>query len=225
MAHQRLLGQQTPPQEPQKHQPCCEKDVRALDDMSPFQEVCNAVTMWCPSLVALFLWLQPPSASFWGPRTMVLTFAILLHVPFSTIYHLLLACRSLHDAVDNLPRRLDQMFVHVASVMITWAVSTNNAYTGVSLLANFFFIMRLWVKGSSAFERMINIGIGTLIYGLAGLFRGDIWNFTCGTSWFLTGAVAMELRLRGWGHSIMHVCLGGLMYHCMLSAGQIDMQF
>eukprot|EP00930_Biecheleria_cincta_P101920 TRINITY_DN93568_c0_g1_i1.p1 TRINITY_DN93568_c0_g1~~TRINITY_DN93568_c0_g1_i1.p1 ORF type:complete len:231 (+),score=16.99 TRINITY_DN93568_c0_g1_i1:23-694(+) len=197
------------------------KDKRALAGMTPEQEVCNAATMFSPSVVAFLLWMFPPTVYFWDWRSGLVTLAIVLHLPFSVYYHAALARRALDDAIDNSPRRLDQTFVHVASILISWAVSSSPSYATFCSMINIYFISRLWVENEAGkLERMLNVGLGTLFYGLGGLFRGDYYNFVCGLSYFLGGAAVMFAHLGGWGHSIMHLCLGGLMYHVMISAGE-----
>lgn len=200
--------------------PSCKEDSRALAGMTPEQEICNAVTMGLPTFAGLLLWISPPSVHFWGWRAGIVFLGMVLHLPFSVYYHAALSQRALRDAVDNVPRRLDQSFVHFASILISWAASDSPWYAMLCTLANMYFISRLWVeKGADKVERMLNVGIGTLLYGLGGLFRGDYYNFVCGALCFLAGAAAMFAHLGGWGHSIMHVCLAGLIYHVLMSVG------
>lgn len=180
--------------------------------------------MACPSVVALWFWLSPPSLDYWGWRPLLMTFAIVLHFPFSCAYHLLLAQRALHDAIDNIPRRLDQSFVHVACVLIVNATSSNLTYAGAASLVNLYFLCRLWPLGGGAgwVERMVNIGVGTLSYGLPGLFLQEYRLFLVGVAYFLAGAAAMFLRLGGWGHGILHICLGGLFYEVFMFVDRLS---
>lgn len=198
-------------------------DARSLDGMSRVQEICNAISMMTPAAVAMICWTDPPGWFTRGPRTVLLLTGLLLHLPFSVMYHMSLSLRALEDAVDNLPRRLDQGFIHICCVTTAWALSQNLTYALLCTLANLYFMFRLWFRSPSTVERMINIGIGTFLYGIAGLMHGHLREFLCGTTWFVFGTVAMLVRLGGWGHSAMHVCLGGLTYYILVSVCRLQL--
>eukprot|EP00928_Gymnodinium_smaydae_P079043 TRINITY_DN63063_c0_g1_i1.p1 TRINITY_DN63063_c0_g1~~TRINITY_DN63063_c0_g1_i1.p1 ORF type:complete len:216 (+),score=14.02 TRINITY_DN63063_c0_g1_i1:76-723(+) len=195
---------------------------RALDGMSPTQEVCNAISMLSPSVVGLVFWYSFPEGYSHTPRTVGIILGCLLHLPFSVAYHVLLARRELADAIDNTPRRLDQIFIHIASIIFTWSLSTNFPYSILCTFLNLYFIFRLWCRCPDVLERMANVCLSVFAYGLTGLWRGDYWNFFGGALSFSVGGCAMILRFGGWGHSIMHLCLGGLTYHCLVAASEIQ---
>jgi len=198
-----------------------EKDPRALDGMSPRQEKINAISMSAPSLVVSIFFFFPPNDSYWSNtwRMSILTVPVLLHLPVSMSYHFQLAWRVLKHSVDCNPRRLDQTFVHLASIGTSIGLSTDITWSAVCCLFNIYFIRRLWTKKEAqVLERMVNIGIAVLLYGIPVLARGDIWHFVGGASFFLSGAVAMLLRFGGWGHTVMHIMLGGIYYNVMRAA-------
>jgi hypothetical protein len=200
-----------------------EKDPRALDDMSPMQEICNALSMLAPLLAACCLWCSPPWPDFWNWRTAIVVLAITVHLPFSFSYHILLSQRMLHDAICNVPRKLDQSCIHLACALCAWALSTSTTYTSACTLMNVYFMYRLWAaNGAGTMERMVNIGLATLAYGLPGLYRQDYFNFCCGVACFCVGASAMVARLGGWGHCIMHLALGGMMHYVLMSAAGLQ---
>merc|ERR1719329_416247 len=88
---------------------------------------------------------------------------------------------------------------------------------------NVYFISRIWaVEEAGTIERMVNVGVATLLYGLPGLYRGEVEGFLYGVFFFILGAIAMYLRLRGWGHSIMHLCLGGLTHQVVVSVSGLQ---
>jgi len=197
------------------------QDLCVLDGMSPLQEFSNAVTMCVSFGVCAWCWVCWPE--FRSPRTAAISLAILIHLPFSVNYHVLLAQRRLKDAIDCTPRRLDQTFIFLASMVFTGVFTFSILFTLTGCLLNAYFISRTWAQpGADVIERMVNVGLAVLWYGLGGLAWGDYVNFVCGCLWFITGAAAMVQRFGGWGHSIMHVCLGGLVYHCFVSASNLQ---
>jgi len=198
------------------------EDPRVLEGMSPRQEVWNALSMLVPSLVVLLLWVYPPTSSYRGPRTALILLGTAFHMPMSFLYHSLLAMRALPDAVDNVPRKLDQTFIHLTCVMTLWALSTSYVYIALGTALNVFFAARLWSPTSTLAERMINIGAGVWLYSWPVLLRGFHVEYAVGAAWLFTGAGAMVLRCGGWGHGIMHVCTGGLAYHFSLCAGYLQ---
>eukprot|EP00928_Gymnodinium_smaydae_P039370 TRINITY_DN26910_c0_g1_i1.p1 TRINITY_DN26910_c0_g1~~TRINITY_DN26910_c0_g1_i1.p1 ORF type:complete len:229 (-),score=34.71 TRINITY_DN26910_c0_g1_i1:87-734(-) len=197
-------------------------DKRSLDGMSPVQEICNAISMFSPAVVGLVCWHDPPEGISRSARTAAVVLAVLLHLPFSVAYHILLARRELQDAIDNTPRKLDQVFIHISCIITTWSLSTSAAYSMLSTLLNIYFIFRLLCRSPDAPERMVNIFLGSLCYACAALLREDFWNFLWGGLAFTVGGGAMAMRVGGWGHCIMHLSLGGLTYCCLLSASKIQ---
>ena len=198
-------------------------DPRALDGMTPVQEYCNAISMPIPGLVCLYLYNYQPHENWWNWRMSWMTISLILHLPFSCSYHLLLAKRMLKDAVDNSARRLDQSFIHLTCLITAIALSEDDVYAAVCVILNMYFISRLWAKNDAGLmERMGNIGLGVLLYALPPLLRGDYVNVVCGGFWFLLGAVMMYLRFGGWGHCLLHVLSGGLCYHAMLATTVIS---
>eukprot|EP00429_Kryptoperidinium_foliaceum_P049693 CAMPEP_0176103124 /NCGR_PEP_ID=MMETSP0120_2-20121206/51735_1 /TAXON_ID=160619 /ORGANISM="Kryptoperidinium foliaceum, Strain CCMP 1326" /LENGTH=197 /DNA_ID=CAMNT_0017437203 /DNA_START=66 /DNA_END=659 /DNA_ORIENTATION=- len=192
--------------------------------MTPTQELFNAASMVVPTLICTHVWFTMVELGGQGPRTALILVGIMLHLPFSVAYHLLLARRSLRDAVANTPRKLDQSFIHVMSILATWALSPSTSYAVLSTTMNVYFVARLWSKRNTLTERMCNIGLGTLLYGLAAVMGGYYIDFALGALWFVSGAVAMDVGFGGWGHSIMHLCMGGLAYHCMICASNIQLR-
>ncbi|CAE7763671.1 unnamed protein product, partial [Symbiodinium microadriaticum] len=102
-----------------------EGDCRALDGMTPLQEYCNAASMLAPTCVCLSFFLWPPYPGFFSWRHGLMTGAVLLHLPFSCAYHLLLATRSLRHSTDCMARRLDQTFIHVTCLATGCALSAS----------------------------------------------------------------------------------------------------
>eukprot|EP00913_Durusdinium_trenchii_P033835 g31673.t1 len=148
-------------------------DSRALDGMTPFQEYCNALSMLIPGFVCAYLYHHPEELR-WTWRMSLMSFAVLIHLPFSFRYHCLLAQRKLKDAVDNTARRLDQSFIHVTCMATFVALSNNEVYVCCAVILNLYFIARLWAPDASLLERMGNIGCGVVLYGLPPLCRGAV---------------------------------------------------
>mmetsp|Transcript_127764 Transcript_127764/g.255172 ORF Transcript_127764/g.255172 Transcript_127764/m.255172 type:complete len:193 (+) Transcript_127764:200-778(+) len=191
--------------------------------MSPLQEMFNVVTMVVPSLVSCIVWLLPPGTDFRNLHTGTILLAMGMHLPFSFIYHVLLAMRALRDAVDNLPRKLDQTIIHVVCILAAFAL-TNTIWYGVLCWAtNSFFIFRLFRKDEArnATGRMLNVGCGVGLYCLTMFIRGDFINAICGWVYFCAGGSLFYLKLGGWGYSLSHVCFAGLAWHVMYSAGAL----
>eukprot|EP00928_Gymnodinium_smaydae_P053547 TRINITY_DN37516_c0_g1_i1.p1 TRINITY_DN37516_c0_g1~~TRINITY_DN37516_c0_g1_i1.p1 ORF type:complete len:240 (+),score=22.18 TRINITY_DN37516_c0_g1_i1:69-788(+) len=197
-------------------------DLRSLDGMSPAQEICNAISMLAPSIVCLVCWFYRPEDFTRSIRTAGIFLAVVIHLPFSVAYYILLARRKLHDAIDNTPRKLDQTSIHVAWIITTWSLTINAVYSTLCTLLNFYFIFRLWCRCPGALERMANISVGALGFCITLLLRGDSWNFLWASLSFSVGGCATLLRLGGWGRSITHLSMGGLVYHCILSASKMQ---
>ncbi|CAJ1377169.1 unnamed protein product [Effrenium voratum] len=194
-------------------------NCRALDGMTPFQEYCNALSMVVPGALCLYLCLWPSSGLWWTWRMSIIAAAVLLHLPFSMAFHLLLAQRKLQHSSNNTARRLDQTFIHVTCMASAAALSTSEVYCSLCILLNMYFISRLWAfRDAGVTERMANIGMAVLLYWVPPLLRGDFQNTACGVGYFVLGALCMHFRLGGWGHSLLHILSGGLCYH-ILAAG------
>lgn len=140
-------------------------DRRSLDGMSPLQEYCNAISMIIPGLVCMYLYKHQPYENWWSWRMSWMTFSVLIHLPFSCSYHVLLAKRMLEDAVDNTARRLDQSFIHFTCLVTGVALSQDEIFSTICVILNLYFISRLWAaKDAGLLERMGNIGVGALFY-------------------------------------------------------------
>eukprot|EP00931_Biecheleriopsis_adriatica_P102663 TRINITY_DN77603_c0_g1_i1.p1 TRINITY_DN77603_c0_g1~~TRINITY_DN77603_c0_g1_i1.p1 ORF type:complete len:220 (-),score=22.72 TRINITY_DN77603_c0_g1_i1:39-698(-) len=198
-------------------------DVRALDGMTPFQELCNAATMCAPLVICFLRWLFPPAPDFWTFGSSLISCGIFVHLPFSINYHLCLAKRTLPHAIDNTPRRLDQTFIHVACCFMTFALSDSTLYALACTAVNLYFISRLWAKRDAGLvERMVNIGVGVAQYIMGCLLRGDYWNFFFIGLYFLLAGGAMFWNFQGWGHSVFHILLGGMAYHALDSTSRMS---
>eukprot|EP00439_Symbiodinium_sp_Y106_P022142 s1108_g2.t1 len=167
-------------------------------------EYCNAASMLAPTFVCVSFFLWPPYPGFFSWRHGLMTGAVLLHLPFSCAYHLLLATRSLRHSTDCTARRLDQTFIHVTCLATGCALSASEVFTAFCVMLNLYFIGRLWApKDAGVSERMANIGLGS------------------GAFFFAVGAILMYKRVGGWGHSLMHIFSAGLSYHFMILASLV----
>jgi len=193
----------------QKIDPC-----RILDGMSSKQEVCNAISMLAPSLVVGLFALRPPSKLYWRSwRTVLHAMTTGLSASFSISYHVQLAMRTLENAVDCAPRRLDQTMIHVHCAGLACSLSTDIRWSVGACLLNAYFIKRLHsAKEAGVIERLVNIGLAALVYGISVLLRGEVRTFARGLTSWIGSIVLMLLRFGGWGHSMMHVAIGGHTY-------------
>jgi len=186
-------------------------DCRALDGMTPVQEVWNAITMLGPAALLAYYWFDPPTDAFWNKYTKACAFGIYVHLPFSLAYHLLLAGRYLSDAVDNAARKLDQSFIHVTCIFVAYGLSGSVLYTLGMMVLNARCIMQLWAPGASEklSERMNNIRVCATLYLLPMVYRGEYWDFCCAFFWLgLAGQCAASNHIfAGWGHSLFHALL------------------
>merc|ERR1719343_1588288 len=108
--------------------------------MSPMQEVFNALTMLPTALVSVYVLLASRDGGF-NVGDLVIAAAILLHLPFSMIYHV--HCAAHHGLVDPVENnrflKLDLIFIHIAGAIMSFATSqslawflTMAAFNGVS---------------------------------------------------------------------------------------------
>ena len=101
----------------------------------------------------------------------------ILHFPFSFYYHIGCAKHAFNHPIDCVARKLDQTFVHVASMLYAYALSKSMLYTCGCILLNSYFILRLWVlpiyapSYDRAWERRMNMFIGVMMYLLPILVR------------------------------------------------------
>ena len=184
--------------------------INANYSMTPLQEVSNALTLIYPSGVIIYKYCITPN-KFIG----YILVGNLLHLPFAFMYHLDMAVNKKSNRFDNNIRRLDQTFIHVASIIYSYVLSECNVqYMMINCVFNSIGIYRIWLpKYSNDRKRWKHVAYSIVLYIIPMLARGDIKNFGLSLFYMMLGGISFYPKinftiLRGWGHSIFHLTLG-----------------
>ena len=123
-------------------------------------------------------------------------------------------------------RKLDQTFIHVASALYSYALSGIGLFAAGNAILHTWYIVKLWMPGphDNAFERRMNVLMGTLLYTLPMVWRGDYLNFF--KAFFVAGnigslAFIFSSRFNGWGHAVSHLAAAFFSHYLLLSAAQV----
>jgi hypothetical protein len=131
--------------------------------------------------------------------------AILLHAPFSFIYHWRYA--TTHD-ITHWSRRLDQSFIHVASALVSYATSGSWDYFCANVLYNAECIYRLHLPRFRPRANQMRITISILAYVFPILRRGDVVLFLqVSVVLGVGGWLFSSYPIGGWSHAAFHIVM------------------
>lgn len=174
-------------------------------EMTPAQEMCNAVSMVIPAAILMARGLHSvPMAC--------LQIGTLVHLPSSFLYHLNASRRCYTDRIDNRMRRIDQTMQHVAGTLFSFAISRSAGYTLLICLPNLAWIYYIWHPSTSNDrKRWKGVACSVFLYTIPMIFRRDYKNFL-GCLFSLCSAGACFLCVDGWGHALFHAMMGPFAY-------------
>jgi hypothetical protein len=135
-------------------------------------------------------------------------FGIIVHAPFSFIYHWTYAHRLPPGLArtDHWSRRMDQAMIHVISASMSYATSGSVDFFLANLLFNVDCIYRQFKRKIRPRPNQIRIVISILAYTIPVLRRGDVFLFAELWAIFsLCGWLFMKYPIGGWSHSIFHM--------------------
>jgi hypothetical protein len=154
---------------------------------------------WLPNLHALPP--LPPVAAAMG---------IVLHAPFSFIYH----WRYAHRLPPGLARtthwsrRMDQAMIHFCSACMSYATSGRLDFFLVNFLYNADCFYRQFLTRVQPQRNQMRIGISVLAYSIPILRRGEF--LLCsklGVLFGISGWFFRKYPIGGWSHSVFHIFL------------------
>jgi len=174
--------------------------------MSPTQELLNAVTMLPTACMSLHMLLFD-SASYGDA---VLAAAILMHFPFSFVYHTHCAMRhgSVHPVENNVFLKLDLAFIHISGSFIALATSGSVLWFSATFVFNLFSVYRTMLWRNTVLERRVCRFLCAVCY-IAPIITVSATLFMLAMFAFITMALPFVLnqQLKGWGHSLSHLLL------------------
>ena len=166
-------------------------------------EYCSALTMCAPAmLITYYHYTQPVNVC-----TKCIWLGTILHAPFSIMYHVLCANSFFRDPIENIPRKLDQVMIHVGAICFLVGVSTYDMYNQIAIVFNQLSVSYIFWSFSRKEIRRMNILLSIIFYvlpiGLRILIYMSlgIYGFVRNPQWY------------GYGTSLFHVCLCGLVHH------------
>lgn len=195
-----------------------DKSEHAAEDWESWHgakhEVFNAVTMIFPALFCFYLVYTMPSSVECPDCAWLIFFAVLIHLPFSVLYHSMCVAHSYgHDCNTENYRCLDQTFIHVSSSLGCWALSRSIVYTlCIALPFNVYCIFMLWYARDTEprYKRFVRMGLCLVLYLAPLAFRGYWFYFWAACVCFVLLSALFfisDIFLSGWGHGIMHLML------------------
>lgn len=135
--------------------------------------------------------------------------AICVHAPTSFLYHWFYANYLPPLArISHWSRRLDHVFIHVASALVSYGTSGSWDYFLANVMFNADCMYRQFMKKVRPRHNQVRIGISILAYTIPILRRGDVLMF--GKCWiiiFMSGWLFAKYPLKGWSHSAFHVVI------------------
>jgi len=135
---------------------------------------------------------------------------IILHAPFSFIYHWKYA----HRLPAGLPRtthwsrRMDQAMIHFCSGCMAYATSGRWDFFVANALFNADCIYRQFMQRVRPRRNQVRIFISVVAYTIPLLRRGDLMLFS--KIWFLftiSGWLFSQYPIGGWSHSVFHIVM------------------
>ncbi|GMH78730.1 hypothetical protein TL16_g07917 [Triparma laevis f. inornata] len=111
-----------------KSTPPSPKPSQISVEMSPLQEILNALSMTAP---LIFMLKSYPTPTLAFPQTLstlpspeqLIVLSTLLHCPFSVTYHIRCAFKWYKHRINNRYRCLDQTFIHFCCLTYSYALS------------------------------------------------------------------------------------------------------
>mmetsp|Transcript_24748 Transcript_24748/g.32320 ORF Transcript_24748/g.32320 Transcript_24748/m.32320 type:complete len:234 (-) Transcript_24748:549-1250(-) len=167
-----------------------------------YVEFLNAVSMVLPSLVSAYF---GPSCSE-DQYCRFLYFHCMVHLPFSFGFHTYHIFRPMtSEGVSLMLRRLDNMFIHIASIMISYANSRSETYAALSAVPNIYYIIKILEDGRK--PRLDGMMLAILLYTGPMIYYGQVCLWTLTILGFVAGIlVFLKKILRPVHHPFMH-CL------------------
>mmetsp|Transcript_133416 Transcript_133416/g.371970 ORF Transcript_133416/g.371970 Transcript_133416/m.371970 type:complete len:252 (+) Transcript_133416:53-808(+) len=190
------------------------------DLMSPLQEVANAVSMLPIAVQALWAILAPGLTT----GSLLVAVAVLVHNPFSVLYHATCAMyyKQIHPIENNLFLKLDLSFIHIAGMILSLATSGSAMYFAASVALNSICIYRTVTWSNSRFERRLCRVFCILGY-MVPVATVDVFLFLLISGVFvvLAACFAFSGLLGGWGHTASHLLLVPFTECLLTAAGKV----
>ena len=168
--------------------------------MTPVQEMCNAVTMFLPTMVFCYHTIH-----HWPhPWLVSLLLGSLIHLPASVSYHLLSAFEGKERHVNL--RRLDQTMIHISGTLFAFALSKGSMfYTTIHLCYAACAVQRIWRHRRERHWGRVAVSVFIWLWPMIGR-----WEYVFTAVSFYVGGVCFipwvnKLCLSGWGHTLFHV--------------------
>ncbi|CAJ1930895.1 unnamed protein product [Cylindrotheca closterium] len=163
---------------------------------SDFQgDGCISVS-WLPNLHAM-----PPLTVIAGAMSMI------LHMPFSFIYHCIYAHKLSSTArIDHWSRRMDQCMLHVYSALLSYAFSGRLDFFLVNLVLNVDCIVKQWEKRIIPVRNQSRLVLSIMCFTLPILENGDYSYFgRLYATMAIAFAVFTTYPFGGWSHTVFHL--------------------
>jgi hypothetical protein len=190
-----------------------------------WQDLMNSLSMTAPSFISLYFSVyysqqDQHAGAFW---VHILTVGVLLHLPFSMIYHFLRALYP-HDE-QLLWKWLDLCFIHISSIFYALALSHSVSFTILNALVHINWLRNVGgnVQGDSyKRQRVLNLFWGVLLYTFPVVWRGDLENWFPAMLYMIaSGTLYVTKVLGGWSHMWFHLVLVGFQYHLVRAAAYL----
>ena len=174
-------------------------------------EYWNALTMCGPLLFMTYYHYTLPV----NICTKCMWVGLILHAPFSILYHLLCANRVFHDNVNNIPRKMDQVMIHIGATAVILGISKYEWYTHVAIIFNELSISYICYAYSTPQLRRLNIFISVLFY-IAPVFYDGYYHIGMNVLWYWILGIYFFVyndHFHGYGQGIFHLLLCGMFHH------------
>lgn len=187
--------------------------------MTSEQEIVNAVTMLLAPMLTLFVLWFHDSARNASPHCLrmahISLFGLLLHMPFSQLYHLKCAWAPSMHQTCNPYVRLDLCMMHVTAAVYAFALCGGRGapFLMATTAYNLLCFASKWENGPwgelNSSKNMFQIGTATGLYMVPMLARGDWQNFSGTLASFCVGGFIFKFYpFGGYSHALFHVVCG-----------------
>jgi len=179
-------------------------------------EIANALSMVFPVLVSFALCAAFPSRC--NKFTSAVSWATLIHLPFSFAYHWYMSLPNPEENWALTYHRLDASFIHAVSSLYAYGISENVAYAFLTVPVNLIPVIMLW-RSDSRVPNTTHIGVSVALYLLPYLLSNAIPSFVLVSFAFWITLWTWERKCFGeYYHSLMHVMMGIPQAFIVLSA-------